>query len=741
MHALAPRNDSIAGLARCAVRLAVAGVVVFAAARLPAAEPPAALQLDEEVLPLAPKRERSEQEEDRLHAAALFAAGRMLEQKGEAAAALARYERAYRYDDDAVSILREIIPLAFSAGRSQEAVRYALLAAEQDPSDTALLRRLALYLAEQNDWERSLRLYELVLKEKAKDDEAAESVVIHMEIGRIYFLTENFKKAAEMFAVVDQALQNPEQFGLDAATQKAVRGKANLTYLLFAESYLAAGKYDEAIAAFKQADAAQPNRGLLAYRLARVEAKQNNPAEALNLLRDYFDEKLRQEGTEPYELLVKLLTDLNQQATIDEQLAALQTADPDNPMLNYFLASRWIDEKKYDQAEPPLRGLIASQDDDAPRADAYEKLIELYLQTGANADLLDVLGEGVTRLKTLEPFEEDVAPLVKDAPRLQQLFQLARERRKESKKRPAGEALAVAQLALLAEDFDAAAEFFPWALTDDPDRKAEILLTWGLELFLAEEYDAAAEIFQRGVDEKVLPKDNPAFAFYLAGALEMAGKTDAALAAARQAAAAQPDSAEFAARPAWILYHAERYDEARKAYLELLEKFDDEYDSDSVRDVMREARLVLSNIDVAQGKQADAEEWLEQVLDEFPEDIGAMNDLGYLWAEQNKHLNRAVEMLKRATAAEPDNQAYQDSYGWALYRVGRYEDAVKALEKAAEGDEPDGVILDHLGDAYDKLGRHDQARETWLRSAAAFEREGEKEKAESGKRKAEGKSE
>ena len=56
---------------------------------------------------------------------------------------------------------------------------------------------------------------------------------------------------------------------------------------------------------------------------------------------------------------------------------------------------------------------------------------------------------------------------------------------------------------------------------------------------------------------------------------------------------------------------------------------------------MREARLLLSNIAVLQNRPAEAEEWLEQVLDEFPDDASASNDLGYLWAERGAHLERA----------------------------------------------------------------------------------------------------
>ena len=40
------------------------------------------------------------------------------------------------------------------------------------------------------------------------------------------------------------------------------------------------------------------------------------------------------------------------------------------------------------------------------------------------------------------------------------------------------------------------------------------------------------------------------------------------------------------------------------------------------------------------------------MLDEFPEDITALNDLGYIWADQNKKLHQALPMLERAVAAE-----------------------------------------------------------------------------------------
>ena len=120
---------------------------------------------------------------------------------------------------------------------------------------------------------------------------------------------------------------------------------------------------------------------------------------------------------------------------------------------------------------------------------------------------------------------------------------------------------------------------------------------------------------------------------------------------------------------------------------------------------------------------------MEQVLDEYPDDDNAMNDLGYLWADQNKNLERAKRMIEKAVAAEPDNLAYRDSLGWLLYRMGKGPEAVAALEKAASAAKPDGVVLDHLGDAYLLVHQRDKAVETWRKAAETMRQNKEPEKA------------
>ncbi|MCA9270241.1 MAG: tetratricopeptide repeat protein, partial [Planctomycetales bacterium] len=241
--------------------------------------------------------------------------------------------------------------------------------------------------------------------------------------------------------------------------------------------------------------------------------------------------------------------------------------------------------------------------------------------------------------------------------------------------------------------------------------------------------DRAAKVFRQAIDTKVAPRFNADFYYYLAAALEFAEHTDEAIDAARQAATLKKDSPRYVARYPWVLYHGKRYEQADREYRELLAALDKDHGQPDARETAREARLVLSNIALKLGDMPQAEEWLEQVLDEFPEDIGAMNDLGYLWCDQGKHLQRSLRMVQQAVAAEPDNAAYRDSLGWAHFRLGEYDLAVQELEGAAERlkETPDGVIMDHLGDAYTAAGRKQDAAQAYERAIELFTAEDDQE--------------
>lgn len=687
-----------------------------------------AADLEDSPQPLLPKRPRSEAETDRVQALALFAAGRMAEQKQDYPAALRLYQRALRSDPSSLPVLREIVPLAFNLNRHGEAVRYALMVVEKEPTDPVLLRRLALYLTEEGDFERALKLYEKAATLQATAKPSAATVALWLEMGRVFYAMQKPDRAAEEFAKVVQALDKPAEYGLDEAQIKTILGKPELTWQLIAESFLDAGRTAEAAAAFEKVNAAKKGVNQLAFNLARVELKKKDPAAALVLLQKYFDAHQSSEGTGPYQALAEALEQQGKANELVDTLVKIRQEDQNNIPLAYFLAQQYRQAGKLDLARPIYTHLLEIRKQ-RPPVEAYQGLVDVYRREQNADELLSVLGSAVEKTGSLTPLADEGKALVADQQVVDKIFDTAKAKKAaDAAKLSYGQLLAVGLLALELEKWDVAEEFFNAAIVADSQRAAEALLTWGLELFMAKQYEASAKVFQRGVKDAVLPANNPAFYFYLAGALEMCGQTDAALEAARKAAESQKDSPRFQSRVAWILYHAKRNDQARQAYQALIDQFDKTYDSTEIRDVLREARLVLSNICVAQQEMPQSEEWLEQVLDEFPEDVGAQNDLGYLWADQNKHLERALRMTQHAVAGEPKNMAYRDSLGWAFYRLGRYAEAVAELKIAASVDEPDGLIYDHLADALIKSGDKAAAIENWNKAIAAFEKAKESEK-------------
>ena len=93
------------------------------------------------------------------------------------------------------------------------------------------------------------------------------------------------------------------------------------------------------------------------------------------------------------------------------------------------------------------------------------------------------------------------------------------------------------------------------------------------------------------------------------------------------------------------------------------------------------------------------------------------NYLGYMWAEQNSHLDEAEDAIKRALQLDPENGAYLDSMAWVEYRQGKYDQALENLKRAIENlPREDSVVFEHLGDVYLKLNRVSQALESWQKA-------------------------
>jgi len=110
---------------------------------------------------------------------------------------------------------------------------------------------------------------------------------------------------------------------------------------------------------------------------------------------------------------------------------------------------------------------------------------------------------------------------------------------------------------------------------------------------------------------------------------------------------------------------------------------------------------------------ANAERDLLKALELNPDQPLILNYLGYSWVDQNRNLERGLELISRAVRLKPDDGYVVDSLGWAYYRLGRYKKAAKHLERAVELRPDDPILNDHLGDSLWRVGRKREARYQW----------------------------
>lgn len=113
------------------------------------------------------------------------------------------------------------------------------------------------------------------------------------------------------------------------------------------------------------------------------------------------------------------------------------------------------------------------------------------------------------------------------------------------------------------------------------------------------------------------------------------------------------------------------------------------------------------------GEWAKAEKDLKLALELSGEHPLVLNYLGYSWIEQHHRLDEALAMIEKAVEQRPNDGFIVDSLGWARYRLGEYDLAVKYLERAVELQPGDPTINEHLGDAFWKVGRRIEARYQW----------------------------
>lgn len=690
--------------------------------------------------------ERTERQQDKLHAATLFAQGRMQYRRRNFEQSLKHFQRAWRYDRSVVSITNELIPLAINLKRDTVAAQYAELALETGNLDPQTLGRIAVLLTKNQRYDGAIEAYQTLLASKPKNRVDDSFVAIHVEIARVSLLSGNAEMAASSHDIVRYTLEHRDQNLVSAATSKRLQGQGGVLYQMMIESYLQTKQYKKAQTAFDKLNTLYPQEVMNPLRLAKILTAQELFAEATTQLNRYFESKSTRGAATPYKLLIEINRQKIKDTTAANKASVLTlqgilVEQHDNHHLAFtlaeLLANSAEDTDDYAAASHKIyRQFLPTQASPV----GYRNILNSLLQeVAAEAPVTDsqameiawILGNFYARERSFRSLAEDFTNQFKQHPEL--LKQLAKVTTAyaqqdeipaatplELKSFPGHTAAAIALLFALLEDWDQADTLFQIAINAAPNLTGQFYETWGLQAYSQDRIERAAELFNQAIKSDFV-KQKATFHFFLAGAAYTLEDETTAIHNAKLAAELGATNPRLSSRLPWILYRSGNYEEAERLYGDLVEKFGKQTSNPAVAEVIQESKMILSNICHHLEKHEAAVEWLEQVLDDDPQHIGTLNDLGYLWADQNEHLARAKNMLEAAVHAQPENKSYRDSLGWAYYRLGDFQRARIELEKAAAGDSPDGVILDHLGDTFEQLGNIKRARELWKQAIEQFD--------------------
>jgi len=156
-----------------------------------------------------------------------------------------------------------------------------------------------------------------------------------------------------------------------------------------------------------------------------------------------------------------------------------------------------------------------------------------------------------------------------------------------------------------------------------------------------------------------------------------------------------------------------RYQEAFDALSSALKEAPDN------RDVLYARALVAERLDKLDVLEAD----LAKILEKKPDDVAALNALGYTLVDRTQRYDEAAKYLGKAIELQPDEPVIVDSYGWLLYKQGKLALALEYLRKAYEK-QPENEIAAHIAEVLWVMGDKKQARELF---DAAFKKSPEDE--------------
>lgn len=662
-----------------------------------------------------------------------FGVGLLRDATDRPADAARNLEAAAKAAPESPAPLRPLVKVYADLGRDAAAIRTARKVLELDPADADTGHALGKLLFDGNQFSAAVDVLRRAADSPVLENRPAKKLGIPRDLVRTseraadFAAGEEAAKDAIAFAAANRAgLLKSGVFPAAADLDREVawfheqHGKA-----------LPAGKkFAAAAAAFRTAadlyaKAADPTAAArLDWNLSGAHLAAGDPDAAVRHLDRFL--ALKPSTAAPYERLVEIYRDLRRPAELRGKLARLARDNPDNAAIPWLVAA--ADPGTADRA---FRTLAKTSTDPAH----FRIAVRAYREADQPLELLKFADELLRAAKGRG--EDDETPA-----------------------KPAADPAAVARARAVTDAIRADREASRLIVREVGGRVPDLSReTWDLVAALAERdgrlADAEAAVRRAGADRahtlhlmELLAKQRKwaalrdeadlringtiggrplAWDVYKATALAELGGRDN-VAAALDLAADVAKNAQGAGQ-LWarlqtprILNLVGRHADAVAECEKLLKDFPRPADARRVRVTLADSLNGLKEF-------ARAETELRAVLDDDPDDLLVLNNLGYNLADQGRKLDEAEAMIRRAIDldaavrlrsgnAEAESGVYLDSLGWVLFRRGKLADARAVLEKAVTlpDSATDAVVWDHLGDVAFRQGEKDRARAAWSKA-------------------------
>jgi tetratricopeptide (TPR) repeat protein len=418
------------------------------------------------------------------------------------------------------------------------------------------------------------------------------------------------------------------------------------------------GHFDQALAKLEEAHRLSPRDGTIENLLGITETQLNHPDQAASHYRNAI--RLDPSQASPHRNLGFNLFTAKEYGSAEPELREASRLDPNDPFAHYYLF---------------LLALVTNHDADAlEQASHAGNLIENDSDAGVGlieAEIrLEKVDEASGRIKKMEAANQ-LTP---------------------------GREYAIAVLLSRHAFYRQAVDRFRRIASVDPSWESRYNL--GLALLYDGQFAEASELLSTLHNER--PSNADALMF-LGSAFEMQEKMSEALDAYRAAALADPSNPDRTLDYTRLLMDMDRYDEAIQFI----------HSGITATASTSPVKLRLGAVEMIKGDYAAARDAFNAALADDPELDVAYIGLAQTYARQSNDAE-ALKVLEAARAKRPGRYLLEYYFGLLASRLGREEEAIVALERAAALDPKSPDPSFELGKVYG-------SKQDWPDARKAFE--------------------